>query len=569
MKSKKLLTALCLFALSGCQFAGISMSNNNSSVNNSTTAVSTSSESENHVSSTTNKTSSTSSTSTNTSSKVDNSTSSTVSSSSSSSSLDEKASFDSETQALFDSYFNFEIPCLDLEYEIADLTSDYDAPCVVLYFLDASESDLANYVSLCNTAFTYLEEGEYEGDYWYIYEKGNYYIDLCYDDYSYTVPFIYVQIYDKVIVEGDTGGSGDSSTGWDSSTQALFDSYFDFNVPFIDLEYEIADETSTYGLPCVVIWFYDATASDFEAYLNLYAAEFDYSGETEYEGDYWYFFETDDFYMDLYYDDYTYSTSYIYVQIYDKVIADGDTGGSGSDSEFDGTPTVDGYFNDDDSYALHYLLGFEVPCVGDYYEIYYYVEDVLDVMIYYNYTTMDDYESLVNQLSNTFEYLGNEVINDVDYAMFAYEDFYLYAGYNENSREYPYILLEIYCPTYGTGSSDSGESYYNYAEFVDGDFVAEDKEFLNGLYGFVPPCVGDEYEVYDFRNEYGCVALYYYGVSASDYASLLDAFAESFIYNSEYESDGYVYYYYICGDHFCEVVYDEYSEYVQVAIYSF
>lgn len=446
MKSKKLLTALCLFALTGCQIPGINITNNTSSTNNSTTAVSTSSESENKVSSTTNKTSSTSSTSTNTSSKVESSTSS--SSNSSSSSSDENASFDSETQA-------------------------------------------------------------------------------------------------------------------------LFDSYFDFNVPYINLEYEIADETSTYGLPCVVIWFYDATEADFEEYLNLYAAEFTFSGETEYEGDYWYFFETEDFYMDLYYDDYSYSTSYIYVQIYDKVIADGDNGDSGSGSEYDGTPTVDGYFTESDADTLHYLLGFSVPCVGDYYEIYYYVEDFLDIMIYYNYTTMDDYNSLLTQLNSTFEYLGNEVINDVDYAIFAYEDFYLYAGYNEISREYPYILLEIYCPTYNTGSSDSGDAYYSYAEFVNGDFIEEDKAFLNETYGFVPPCVGEEYEIYDFRNEYGCVALYYYGVSASDYTSLLEAFASSFEYYGEEESDGYVYYYYICGEHYLEVVYEDSSEFVQVAIYSF
>ena len=96
------------------------------------------------------------------------------------------------------------------------------------------------------------------------------------------------------IVESSLEESSSSSivkTDFDADTKALFDSYFSFNIPFIDLEYDVVDETSEYGVPCVLIYFYDATVEDFNSYLDKYDVSFMFSGEGEYEGEYWYFYE--------------------------------------------------------------------------------------------------------------------------------------------------------------------------------------------------------------------------------------------------------------------------------------
>ena len=150
MKNRKLLSILCLFSLTGCGMLSTGNSSSSSKVNSSTGTAHTSS-----------------------SSVITSSSNSSSEGSNQISSSNNNVSFDSETQALFDSYFGFDIPCIDLEYDYEDLTDVYGKTCVVLYFLDATNDDLESYLTLCDTAFTFLDEGTYDGDYWYCYEKNN------------------------------------------------------------------------------------------------------------------------------------------------------------------------------------------------------------------------------------------------------------------------------------------------------------------------------------------------------------------------------------------------------------
>ena len=291
------------------------------------------------------------------------------------------------------------------------------------------------------------------------------------------------------IVESSLEESSSSSivkTDFDADTKALFDSYFSFNIPFIDLEYDVVDETSEYGVPCVLIYFY----------------------------------EKRNFYVDMYH--HNDLDSYIYVQIYDKVIEEG----------FDGTATVDGNYAEQDAATIKSLLGFELPCVGNYYEIYYSTGEnpddssktYLDIMVFFNYTTQEHYDTLLSKLDAKFTYV-KDTENSEGTKFKGYEkgDFQIYAGYKTTTTQgYPYIILEVYNPNY-SGASD-------HVEFKNGTFLEEDAAFLNQAIGFVPACAGSEYQIIDYRDtDLGCVALYYYNVDADAYAALLEEFDDLYI----------------------------------------
>lgn len=109
--------------------------------------------------------------------------------------------------ALLESYFDFKIPYIDFEYYIDDYTDYFEEIFVVITFNNTSENDFNNYLTMLGNTFT--SDGEYDDgtDYWYYFSHSNFLIDVCYDDYSDTTPFIYLQIMDESLAENnDTGG---------------------------------------------------------------------------------------------------------------------------------------------------------------------------------------------------------------------------------------------------------------------------------------------------------------------------------------------------------------------------
>ena len=290
MKNKKYISSLLigLLSLTGCVFDSTSNSSNSSSSSNTSTA------------------------------------------SDSTNGAKKENYFNENDTALLEEYFGFVIPSLDLKYTLDDYSESLGYTCVVVCFDDASEDDFLTYRDLLSEEFSFLEEGEYEGDYWYIYQEGNFEIDVCYDDYSYELPFIYVQVYDVSDDGGDSGNDGGDSGDditiketvngyFDSEDSALLNSYFDFTVPCVGSYYYLEDGTVE-TLVDVYIYFFYVSDDDFTNLQSELEKFSTYDGEfPDEEYDYtWHCYSTDTLYIDVIYDNSVAEETYIYMNIYDQ-----------------------------------------------------------------------------------------------------------------------------------------------------------------------------------------------------------------------------------------------------------
>lgn len=291
MKSKKYISSLLigLLSLTGCVFDSTSNNSNSSSQSSSNSELSTSSTS---VSDSTNDT------------KKEN-------------------YFNQDDTKKQEDYFGFVLPSLDLEYTLEDLSDYLGYTCVVIYFDNASEEDFLTYRDLLSEEFTFIEEGEYEGDYWYMFQEGNFEIDICYDDYSEAIPFIYVQVYD-ISDGGDDSGEEitlkETVNGYfDSEDSALLDSYFDFTVPCVGSYYYLEDGTVESLVDIYVYYFY-VTDDDFATFQSELEKFSTYEGAfpDEENGYTWHCYATDNLYIDVIYDNSVPEETYIYMNIYDQ-----------------------------------------------------------------------------------------------------------------------------------------------------------------------------------------------------------------------------------------------------------
>jgi len=233
--------------------------------------------------------------------------------------------FSANDTQLLENYFGFVVPSLNLEYQLDDYSSDYGFPCVVIFFDNATENDFVAYRNLLGEQFTFVEEGEYESDYWYIYEEGN-----CYDDYSDEIPFIYLQVYDASYMSdgGDSGGDTGSDDSYiketvdgnfDEEDLALLSSYFDFEIPCVGNYYELYDYTEN-SLVDIYIFFNDTTETDFSNYLEKLDSIFTFDGNQSDDYGYtYYLYSIENYYIDVFYDN-TENEPYIYFNIYDSSI---------------------------------------------------------------------------------------------------------------------------------------------------------------------------------------------------------------------------------------------------------
>ena len=234
--------------------------------------------------------------------------------------------FNAEDTALLEDYFGFVLPSLDLDYTLEDYSSTLGYTCVVIYFDNASEDDFVSYRDLLGKEYTFVEEGEYESDYWYIYSEENFSIETCYDDYSEDLPFIYLQIHDASALDDDGGDSGEDITlkdvvngSFDAEDTALLDGYFDFDFPAVGQYYVLIDDT-VQGLVDVYLYFYGVDASDFAAFQSELESFATYDG-TEVDTDYGYtlhLYSSGDYYIDVVFDDSVEGEEFIYANIYDS-----------------------------------------------------------------------------------------------------------------------------------------------------------------------------------------------------------------------------------------------------------
>lgn len=348
-----------------------------------------------------------------------------------------------------------------------------------------------------------------------------------------------------------SSSSNNLNTYFNEDDAILLENYFNFKIPYINLEYTIEDYTEYYNEECVIIIFNNASNEDFINYRNIFDSTFTFDEEYDDGTNYWYCYSIDNYYLDLCYDNYTEEIPFIYLQIYDSALNE-----NSSSTEFEGTQTVNGYFNEEDTAYLAEYFDFNVPCVGDYYEIWDYSYEYIDVLFYFNYTTDNDFNSLLEQLNNLFTYEGIEEYSSYTYYYYSNETFTIYAAYDADGYDYPYIIMEIYDSNAEDDSSEINPDYSSINNFVDGYFNEEDAKYLNNYCGFEIPCTGDEYEIYDYTNSYGYLLIYYNYVEEDDYNNLLNILSTNFTEDGTEEYDGYTYYFYIKGNYSISVVYD-------------
>ncbi len=281
------------------------------------------------------------------------------------------AGFTADEKALFNEYFGFVIPFANSdEYyveEYEEYYSEYNETekGINYYAYGLTEVEFTSYKSLFATPNGYISDGtetDSDGDTWYYFTKGDYYIDFAYywdGDGDYVLDVYVYGIYEDSTGGGagdnnggnddngnddydDNGNSGgNQSTDFTADEKALFNDYFGFVVPFAPSDeyyveeytyyYEDYDETEV----GVNYYAYGLTSSDFTAYKALFTSANGYISdgtETDSYGDKWYYYTKNNYFVDVtyYYENY-YGDYVLDVYVYD--LYEGDLSGDDSGND--------------------------------------------------------------------------------------------------------------------------------------------------------------------------------------------------------------------------------------------
>ncbi len=208
------------------------------------------------------------------------------------------------------------------------------------------------------SSYTFVESYEdYEGDTWYVYQKGDFYVDLAYyyydweDDSGYLID-VYIYYLTDDSGDGETGGgdgeddgSGKLYTDFTADEKQAFLELFGEVIPFVsNNEYYVDEYSDTdLGMAGFNFYAYDNTQAEFDAYLQAFSSyTFVESYEDSY-GDTWYVYQKGDFYVDLSY--YYYDSANV-IDVYIYYLTDGGESGGGSGSG-SGTATPDTLITND------------------------------------------------------------------------------------------------------------------------------------------------------------------------------------------------------------------------------
>ncbi len=238
------------------------------------------------------------------------------------------------------------------EYDYAD---DYGIYGINFYTFENTEAEFNAYLNVLNNAFTNDGTGVDEyGDTCYYFSNELFYLDVVYYEYydeeTGTSGFI-MDLYAYYEVGGTNDSSTVISSEEESSTEDEGEWYTDFtaeekafiqeaigsSIPFLPNAMYVVEEyaDATEGLYGVHFYTFDNTAAEFNAYLDLFDAQFYFDGtDVDEYGDTWYFYSNDTFYVNIThyeYNGYTVMELYAYVEGY--VAEDSSTGNSSSEGE--------------------------------------------------------------------------------------------------------------------------------------------------------------------------------------------------------------------------------------------
>ena len=377
--------------------------------------------------------------------------------------------FTSDEKSLFNEYFGFVIPFIaNDEYYVDDL-ADYGIQGLNFYTFDNTKAEFDAYLALFASYTNEGTEVDEYGDTWYLFSKGDVYIDVAYyvADGSYVVD-VYVY-YGEESDDSGSGDNGDSENGGNSGSEdhiyagftsdekALFNEYFGFVIPFISNdeyyveEYEYEDEI---GLN---FYAFDNTKAEFNAYLALFASYTNDGTDVDSYGDTWYFFSKGDVYVDICY--YLYEGSYI-VDVYVYYADESDDSGSGDNGGNGGSEDhIYTGFTSDEKALFNEYFGFVIPFISndEYYVEEYEYEDEIGL----NFYAFDNTKAEFNAYLALFASYTNDG-TDVDsygdtWYFFSKGDVYVDICYYLYEGSYTVDVYVYYADESGdSGSGDNG-----------------------------------------------------------------------------------------------------------------
>lgn len=227
----------------------------------------------------------------------------------------------------------------------------------------------------------------------------------------------------------------------------ILEDLFDFEIPYIDLEYSLQDYSNELGSTSVAIVFYDATYDDYNELREKLDDSFTYDSEGHDEGFSWCYYSYTNYDIVTFFvdtplcNDYGYEIPFILLNIYDKNLETQD--------EEDNTPSegmnrlVNGTFTENDADWLYDKFGFVVPCVGTAYEIIMYPSlenELIDgiKIAFYNYNfdlayienfNTGDLNYYLNILDDDFIYNYKIINKTVTYYSFKYNNYEIYVSF--------------------------------------------------------------------------------------------------------------------------------------------
>ncbi len=275
--------------------------------------------------------------------------------------------FTGEEKETFKEYIGFVIPFMpNNDYQMGYYDEDgYKG----VYFsaLCESKNDFNDYLNMFSSYSNDGTEVDEYGDTWYLYSKGNTYIDICYYE-NQGNDYVYVDAY--IDSEGGDAGSGDGDYGDENdylyydfaeNEKDTYNSYIGFVIPFLpnnDYYVESYNEDGYKGV-------YYSALCDSETAFTWYLAMFSSYGsdgtEVDEDGDTWYLYSKDNVYIDVCYYEYE-GAYYVDVDAYFEVSGEDETPNESIiTNEGAGLPSDDG----DGIYDVDFTVADKVKDVTD------------------------------------------------------------------------------------------------------------------------------------------------------------------------------------------------------------
>lgn len=247
--------------------------------------------------------------------------------------------FTSDEKSTYNEYVGFVIPFLPTDDYYVEGYDEDGYRGVYLSAVCGSRDEFDGYLMAYSSYVSDGEEKDEYGDVWYLFSRGNVYIDICYYEYE-GVSYVDVDAYKEASESGgdenpdggeNPGGETDGEHlyyGFTAEEKSTYNEYVGFVIPFLpnnDYYIEAYEEDGYIGV-------YYSALCDSETAFGWYLAMFsDFSKDSEEVdeyGDTWYLYSKNGVFVDVCYYEYE-GAYYVDVDAYYEASDEGDGGNTG------------------------------------------------------------------------------------------------------------------------------------------------------------------------------------------------------------------------------------------------